>query len=120
MQNSLMAQKKATDTNRVYTVVERPPVFCNGEKDELLHYFIVQVTSPQPNEKISRVVIAFIVEKDGTLSNIKINEGKENTPLGQEIIRIAKTMPKWAAPGYQHGEPVRVQYALPISFKKNQ
>ena len=65
-----------------------------------------------------RVILTFIVEKDGRLTDIKL--AKSVSPsLDKEAVRIVKSMPRWN-PGMQDGKKVRAKYTLPISFKLDQ
>lgn len=61
------------------------------------------------------MVLTFIVEKDGSLTNIKVVKSVSPS-IDQEAIRSVKSMPKWN-PGKQDGMTLRVKYTLPISFK---
>ena len=62
-----------------------------------------------------RVVVSFIVEKDGSLTDIKVE--KSIDPLfDKEAVRVVKSMPKWK-PGMYRGKPARVKYYIPISFR---
>jgi TonB family protein len=73
---------------------------------------------PDSAEKMGiegKVYVLFNVEKDGTITNVKV--GKSVDPdLDQEAVRLVKGMPKWE-PGKMKGEPVRVSYLMPINFK---
>jgi protein TonB len=61
------------------------------------------------------VIVSFIVEKDGSLTDIKVE--KSIDPLfDKEAVRVVKTMPKWE-PGMYNGHPARVKYCIPISFR---
>lgn len=60
------------------------------------------------------VIIKFVIEKDGSVRDIKISRGVEKS-LDDEAIRVIKMCPKWT-PGYLYGIPVRIQYSVPISF----
>ncbi len=62
-------------------------------------------------------VIQFIVEKDGSISNLKIKHDP-GAGLGAEAFRVSKAMPNWI-PGKQRGRPVRVRFTLPVKFKLN-
>lgn len=62
-----------------------------------------------------KVFVQFVVEKDGSISNIKILRGVDES-LNQEAIRVIQSMPKWI-PGKQRGKPVRVAYNMPIAFE---
>ena len=65
-----------------------------------------------------RVFITFVVEKDGSITNVKIIRDIGGG-CGQEAKRVVEMMPKWI-PGKQNGKTVRVQYNLPITFKLNE
>jgi len=63
------------------------------------------------------VYTTFVVELDGSVSNIKILKGVAGGPqLSDETIKVIEKMPKWS-PGLMHGQPVRVQYMLPVHFQ---
>ena len=62
-----------------------------------------------------RVITNFIVNKDGTISNIVVKEGV-NKQLDAEAIRVLSKMPKWK-PGKNNGEIVRVNFTLPVTFR---
>lgn len=62
-----------------------------------------------------RVVVCFVVETDGSLSNIKVERGV-NEACDKEALRVVEQMPMWKT-GYIDGKPVRSQYYLPIVFK---
>ena len=62
-----------------------------------------------------RVAVSFIVEKDGSLSDIKV--AKSLDPLfDEEAVRVVKSMPKWE-PGMWNGKPARVKFFVPIRFR---
>ena len=62
-----------------------------------------------------RVVVLFTVEKDGSLSDIKV--AKSLDPLfDKEAVRVVKSMPKWK-PGMDNGEPIRVRSSVPVTFR---
>ncbi len=64
---------------------------------------------------IGRVVVAFTVEKDGSLSDIKVVKSLD--PLfDKEAVRLVKSMPKWK-PGMDNGEPIRIRYSVPVTFR---
>lgn len=62
-----------------------------------------------------RVFVQFVVEKDGSLSSLKVLRGVSDD-INAEALRVVKLMPKWK-PGMQEGKPVRVQYVLPFKFQ---
>lgn len=67
------------------------------------------------NDIQGKVLVQFVVERDGSVSNIKVVRSVDPT-LDKEAIRVISQMPKWK-PGKQRGKAVRVSYTLPIAFK---
>jgi len=61
-----------------------------------------------------RVIVGFVVEPDGRITNVKIIRGKVQS-LDEEALRVTKMMPRWKA-GKQRGKSVRVQFTMPITF----
>ena len=103
-------QNKDTE-EEVYTVVEQNPEFPGGQVE--LDKFIAKNKSAKRFKK-GTVYAQFIIEKDGSLTDIKIIRGlsaKENS----ETIRLIKCMPKWA-PGKHRDTAKRVRYVLPVKF----
>ena len=62
-----------------------------------------------------RVVVSFIVEKDGSLTDVKVVRSLDPS-FDKEAVRIVKSMPKWE-PGMWNGKPARVDYSIPIRFR---
>ncbi len=62
-----------------------------------------------------KVYIQFIVEKDGSLSNITVRRGSKNADLDQEAVNVIKKMPNWI-PGSMRGKKVRVKQTVPVTF----
>lgn len=69
------------------------------------------------NSVTGKVFVSFVVERDGSLSNIKVLKGI-GFGCDEEAVRVLKKAPAWA-PGIHNGQPVRVQYTMPISFQLN-
>ncbi|MES2265769.1 MAG: energy transducer TonB [Bacteroidota bacterium] len=90
---------------------ERAPSFAGGEK-QLTKY--LRRNQRTLSETHGRVVVTFIVEKDGSLSEAKVIRSVSEA-ADEEALRIIKKMPKWN-PGIQNNNPVRVQYSMPITF----
>lgn len=104
-------------TEKIYVVVDQQPQFKGGEKARA-KYLVNEIQYPENAVKqgIDGVVfVQFIVEKDGTVTNIKIKRGV-NELLDAEAMRVVKNMPKWI-PGMQKGKAVRVMVNMPIRFK---
>ena len=101
----------------VFVVVEVMPTFPGGEEAlfDFLTSSLIYPSVARENGIEGVVVIQFIVEKDGSISDIKVLR-----PIGggcsEEAIRVMKKMPKWI-PGKQRNVPVRVKFTLPIRFK---
>lgn len=111
--------KKADASNKVYEVVEQMPTFPGGDA-ALMKYLAENIKYPVSAQKAKeqgRVVVQFIVEKDGAVTGVKTV--RSVTPsLDAEAVRVVKAMPKWT-PGKQDGQLVRVRYNVPVSFKLN-
>lgn len=108
--------KEAAKEN-VFDVVEHMPEFPDGMK-EMMNYLSTNIHYPEAAHKAGiqgRVVVNFIVEADGTISNANVVRSV-NEELDAEAIRVVQNMPKWK-PGMQNGKTVRVKYNIPISFR---
>ena len=104
----------------IFTVVEVQPQFPGGE-DSLYNFIYSNLRYPQvakDNSIEGRVFLRFVVEKDGSITNVRILRDIGGG-CGQEAKRVVKMMPKWI-PGKQNGKPVRVQFNMPITFKLNE
>lgn len=113
-----------TAPDEIFTSVEEFPSFPGGMEKfyGFLRKELVYPPIPRENGTQGRVVVSFVVEKDGSLTDIKIARGVSGIggdDLGAEAIRILKRSPKWT-PGKQNGRPVRVAYNMPISFTLQQ
>jgi TonB family protein len=100
----------------VYTVVEKQPAYPGG--DEARIAFLGQnIRYPEQAKKNGvqgKVFVTFVVETDGSISNVKVLRGIGGG-CDEEAVRVIKMMPKWS-PGLQEGKAVRVQFNLPIKF----
>ena len=97
--------------------MEEQPEFPGGTK-ALLNYLSKNIKYPtiaQENGIQGRVVLSFIVRKDGSVSDIEIVRGVDPV-LDQEAVRVVEAMPKWK-PGKQKGVVVNVKYVLPVMFR---
>lgn len=101
-----------------YVVVEQMPKFDGGDLNTFSNWVRSNMTYPEDaaRHKIqSRVIVDFVIEKDGSLTNINIIQTPFNS-LSQEVMRILDSSPKWT-PGRQKDTPVRVKYVMPVDFK---
>jgi TonB family protein len=99
-----------------YSPVEQVPEFPGG-LDAFARFLSKNVGYPnqaRDNNVTGRVLISFVVEKDGTLSEIKVAKGI-GSGCDEEALRVMKLSPNWK-PGIQNGHPVRVAYSVPINF----
>lgn len=111
------AQTKKNDM--VFDVVEVMPQYPGGQI-AMMKYIMENMKYPEQAMKEGiqgRVAVRFIVEKDGSISDVKPILSVHPL-LNKEAVRVVKSMPKWS-PGKQHGKPVRVQLIVPIMFKLN-
>jgi len=101
----------------VFDVVEQMPQFPGGV-GELMKFLSETVKYPVAAEKAGkqgRVIATFVVEKDGTVSGAKVVKSV-SPELDAEALRVVSAMPKWT-PGRQNGQPVRVKYTIPVTFR---
>ena len=113
----LSALEDAPSNDSIYQIVEEMPEFP-GDVEALMDFVGKNVKYPeQAKEKeiSGRVFIGFVIEKDGSVNEVKVLRGIGGG-CDEEAVRVVKSMPKWK-PGKQKGEPVRVSYMLPINFK---
>lgn len=115
------AAKAQTDTlptqnDSIQPFVEVMPEFPGG-MNAMITYLSKTIVYPKFerfNGITGKVILTFIVEKDGSISTIEVIKPATDG-LNQESIRVLKGMPHWK-PGYSNGEPVRVKMTLPIKF----
>ena len=105
------------DKNDVYQTVEEMPQFLGGETAmmEFVAKNIVYPEEARDKEISGRVFVKFVVEKDGSISEVKVAQGIGGG-CDEEAVRVVKAMPKWK-PGKQDGQPVRVSFTMPFTFK---
>lgn len=111
--------KPQPDSNRVYDVVEQMPSFPGGISG-LRTYLNQNIRYPaeaQENCVQGRVVVSFVVGKDGHISDVTVLRSVDPS-LDKEAVRVIRNMPRWT-PGKQGGEPVKVRYNVPVSFRLN-
>lgn len=109
--------KSSPDTIISFEKVDQLPKFPDGGNPAFAKYLSQNIKYPQiakENNIEGRVLVSFIVEKDGTLTDIKVLRDIGYS-CGEEALRVLKTSPKWV-PGIQDGKAVRVAYTCPIAF----
>ena len=110
-----LAERK--DTINVYDCVEQMPSFPGGSQ-KLKEFIEENLRYPKALEETcvqGRVIVRFIVERNGRLSNVKVVKSV-HPALDKEALRIVKLMPRWI-PGRQNGITVRVKFYIPIIFR---
>lgn len=111
------APADSTAKEEVFMVAEQMPEFPGGMK-EMLKFLQENVKYPEnamKNNVQGRVIVQFVVEKDGTPTEFKVLRSVDSD-LDAEALRVMKAMPKWK-PGMQKGQVVRVKFTVPVSFK---
>ena len=106
------------EENQVYPVTETKPQYPGGEA-ALMQYIASAIQYPTTAINANaqgRLVVQFIVEKDGSIGEIKVVSG-QHPVLDAEVVRAVKNIPEKFIPGTVNGEIVRCFFALPINFK---
>ena len=111
------ATQEEGDEGEVFEVVEQSPNFPGG-MDELMKWLSKNLKYPasaQENGIQGRVLVQFVVNKDGSIVEPKVIRSVDPA-LDKEAMRVVSAMPKWQ-PGKQRGKTVRVRYTLPVTFR---
>ena len=111
-------EEENIEDDQPFVKVEEMPSFQGGDINTFRNWVQSKVRYPQiaqENNISGRVFLMFVVERDGTLTNIQVLQTPD-TSLSDEAIRVLKTSPKWK-PGKQRNQTVRVKYTLPIDFR---
>lgn len=104
-------------TEEIFVVVEQQPEFPGG-MSALMKFLSDNIKYPviaQENGIQGRVITTFVVERDGSITDVNVVRGQDPS-LDKEAVRVIKTMPRWK-PGQQRGKPVRVRFTLPVQFR---
>lgn len=115
--NTNESEEKKEVANKVFEVVEQMPSFPGGN-EALMKFLSENVKYPvvaQENGVQGRVVVSFVVERDGSITDVKVVRSVDPS-LDKEAARVVKSMPRWI-PGKQNGATVRVKYNVPVSFR---
>ncbi|MFA6360602.1 MAG: TonB family protein [Dysgonamonadaceae bacterium] len=110
-------QKKESKNNEIFVVVEQQPEFPGGTSG-LMKFLGANIEYPKEAQEKrieGRVIMSFVVEKDGSVTDVQVARGQDPL-LDAEALRVIPLMPNWK-PGQQRGENVRVRYTLPIVFR---
>lgn len=117
--NEVIVEEKKPEPveDKVFTSVEQMPQFPGGDV-ALLKYISDHIKYPtiaMENNVQGKVVVQFVVTRDGSIGEVKVARGKD-PDLDKEAVRVVKTLPKFI-PGKMNGQAVNVWYTLPINFK---
>ena len=109
--------KQQVEENKVFDVVEQMPSFPGG-MGALMSWLSQNIKYPviaAENGVQGRVIVQFVVEKDGSITDVKVAKSVDPS-LDKEAARVVGSMPHWI-PGKQNGSAVRVKYTVPVTFK---
>ena len=115
--SQLIDNETTLNDNEIFVVIDEQAEFPGG-LPALMKWLSQQIRYPeaaQQNDIQGRVVVRFVVEKDGSIGQVTIVKGI-NKDLDSEAIRVVKNMPKWH-PGKNNGIPVRSYFNLPVTFR---
>lgn len=105
------------EPEKIFLVVEQPAEFTGGQA-AMMKWISEHIQYPavaKENGVSGRVVVKFVVEKDGSITNQTVVKGVDKD-LDKEALRLIKSMPNWK-PGKNNGNPVRSYYNLPVTFR---
>ena len=111
-------EEEVIEDDQPFVKVEQMPSFMGGDLMTFRNWVQSKVRFPQiaqENNISGRVLLMFVIERDGSLTNIQVLQTPDSS-LSDEAIRVLKTSPKWT-PGKQRNQSVRVKYTLPIDFR---
>ena len=111
-------EEEEIEEDQPFIKVEKMPTFRGGDLNAFRNWVQGKLRYPQiaqENGISGRVVLSFVVERDGTLTNIQVLQSPDRS-LGEEATRVVASSPKWE-PGMQRNQPVRVKYTLPVVFQ---
>jgi len=106
---------EVVEEQKIFDVVEQQPTFPGGDPRAWISQNIHYPPVAEENGVQGQVVCQFVVETDGSISNVTVARGADPS-LDKEAVRVIKSMPKWV-PGKQNGRAVRVKYTIPVKFQ---
>lgn len=107
--------KQEEEQNKIFEVVEQQPQFPGGSVNGWLADHIKYPVVAVENGIQGRVVVQFVVERDGSVSQVRVVRGVDPS-LDKEAQRVISSMPKWI-PGKQNGQSVRSRFTVPVTFR---
>ena len=118
MYDFAVVEEEEEEEEHIFIVVEDMPTFRGGDVDKFRNWVQERVKYPQiaaENGIQGKVFIQFVVEPDGSVSNVVVTRGVD-AALDNEAIKVIQSSPKWAA-GKQRGAAVRVRFAMQVNFQ---
>ena len=109
--------KQEEVTEEIFVVVENQPEFPGGNT-AMMKFLSDNIKYPviaQENGIQGRVICNFVVERDGSITDVQVVRGVDPS-LDKEAVRVIQQMPRWK-PGKQRGQAVRVRFTLPVVFR---
>lgn len=106
------------EKDKIYDTCDIMPEFPGGQ-NALLQFLAKNIKYPteaQQQGKQGKVVVTFVIEKDGSITNAKVTQALYPS-LDEESLRIVKSMPKWTPGKMKDGKVVRVQYTVPLTYR---
>ena len=107
--------KHEEEQNKIFEVVEQQPQFPGGSVNGWLADHIKYPVVAAETGISGRVVVQFVVERDGSVSQVRVVRGVDPS-LDKEAQRVISSMPKWI-PGKQNGQAVRSRFTVPVTFR---
>jgi protein TonB len=115
--DEVLTGQGGTETGEAFFLVEVMPSFKGGDLNKFRDWVQKRTHYPQAaieNKIAGTVFLTFIIETDGTVSNVSVVKGVDPL-IDNEAIRAIQSSPKWS-PGLQRGQPVRVRYSMKLNF----
>ncbi len=109
--------EEVIEDDQPFLFAETMPSFNGGDLSTFRNWVMSKLVYPQiaaENGISGRVILTFIIEKDGTLTNIQTLLTPDKS-LSDEAARVLKMSPKWS-PALQRNQPVRLKFTLPVEF----
>lgn len=114
----VQVKEEVIEDDQPFLVAETMPSFQGGDLNTFRNWVQQNVKFPTialENGIQGRVVLSFVIEKDGRLTNVQVLQTPDRS-LSEEAIRVLNKSPKWS-PGKQRNQVVRVKYTLPVDFR---
>ncbi len=114
----VQVKEEVIEDDQPFLIAETMPSFQGGDLNKFRAWVQQNIRFPQialENGIQGRVVLSFVIEKDGRLTNIQVLQSPDRS-LSDEAIRVLSKSPKWS-PGKQRNQVVRVKYTLPVDFR---